>query len=194
MSLWRWGGEGGWVHSCNIDWWIMVGLGSSNKKVCDNKIPPDPLLSRFESQRNIVVTVHVQSGTVVHTLDFIIVYLHPSHYIYIWGGSCKGGYPSRQDINQGAKKVIFKACHSGKLKREYTSPNVISTSPKNILMSRIAFTVLLQFEFLKKLHLPIRQVKNKISFASPIAKSTSPGLSDSTFFAFCQCYNKKERK
>ena len=181
------GGEGGWVRSCNIDWWIMVGLGSSNKKVCDNKIPPDPLLSRFEPQRNIVVTVHVQSGTVVHTLDFIIVYLHHSHYIYIWGGSCKGGYPSRQDINQGVKKVIFKACHSGKLKLEYTSPNVISTSPKNILISRIAFTVLLQFEFLKKLHLPIRQVKNKISFASPIAKSTSPGLSDSTFFAFCQC-------
>ena len=113
-------------YSCNIDWWIMVGLGSSNKKVCDNKIPPNPLLSRFESQGNIVVTVHVQSGTVVHTLDFIIVYLHHSHYIYIWGGSCKGGYPSRQDINQGVKKVIFKACHSGKLKLEYNSPNVIN--------------------------------------------------------------------
>ena len=44
---------------------------------------------------------------------------------------------------QGARKVIFKACHSGKLNLEYTSPNVISTSPKNILMSRIDFTVLL---------------------------------------------------
>ena len=183
MSLWHWRSG----DTAAIDWWIMVGLGSSNKKVCDNKIPPNPLLSRFESQRNIVVTVHVQSGTVVHTLDFIIVYLHPSHYIYIRGGSCKGGYPSRQDINQGAKKVIFKACHSGKLKLEYTSPNVISTSPKNILMSRIHFTVLLQFEFLKKLHLPIGQVKNKILFTSPIAKSISPALSDSTFFAFCQC-------
>ena len=30
----------------------------------------------------------------------------------------------------GAKKVIFKACHSGKLKLAYNSPNVISTSPK----------------------------------------------------------------
>ena len=29
--------------------------------------------------------------------------------------------------NQGAKKVIFKACHSGKLKLAYASPNVIST-------------------------------------------------------------------
>ena len=29
-----------------------------------------------------------------------------------------------------AKKVIFKACHSGKLKLTFTSPNIISTSPK----------------------------------------------------------------
>ena len=33
---------------------------------------------------------------------------------------------------QGAKKVIFKACHLGKLKLAYTIPNVISTSSKNI--------------------------------------------------------------
>ena len=44
---------------------------------------------------------------------------------------------------QGAKKVIFRACHSGKLKLAYTSANVISTSPQNVLMSRIDFTVLL---------------------------------------------------
>ena len=44
---------------------------------------------------------------------------------------------------QGAKKVIFKAFHLGKLKLAYTSPNVISASPKNILMRRIDFTVLL---------------------------------------------------
>ena len=46
-------------------------------------------------------------------------------------------------LTQGAKKVVFKACHSGKLKLACTSPNVISTSPKKILMSRIDFTVLL---------------------------------------------------
>ena len=155
----------------------MVGLGSSNKNVCDNKIPPNPLLSRFESQRNIVVTVHVQSGTVVHTPDFIIVYYCTIHTISTYEG----------DPAKGDTQVIFKSCHSGRLKLEYTSPNVISTSPKNILMSRIHFTVLLQFEFLKKLHLPIGQVKNKILFTSPIAKSISPMLSDSTFFAFCQC-------
>ena len=36
---------------------------------------------------------------------------------------------------QGAKKVIFTACHSGKLKLTFTSPNIISCSPKNVLMS-----------------------------------------------------------
>ena len=44
---------------------------------------------------------------------------------------------------QGAKKVIFTACHSGKLKLAFTSPNVILTSPKNVLKSRNEFTVLL---------------------------------------------------
>ena len=38
---------------------------------------------------------------------------------------------------QGAKKVTFTACHLGKLKLTFTSPNIISTSPKNVLMSRL---------------------------------------------------------
>jgi len=63
---------------------------------------------------------------------------------------------------QGAKKIIFTACHSGKMKLAFTSPDVISTSPKSFLTSRIDFTVLLLFEFLKKCHLPIGQVKNII--------------------------------
>ena len=63
---------------------------------------------------------------------------------------------------QGAKKIIFIACHPGKLKLAFTSPDVISTNPKSFLMSRIYFTVLLLFEFLKKHHLPVGQVKNRI--------------------------------
>ena len=64
--------------------------------------------------------------------------------------------------NQGAKKIIFTACHSGKLKLAFTSPDVISTSPQNFLTSRIDCTVLLFIEFLKKHHLPVGQVKNRI--------------------------------
>ena len=37
-------------------------------------------------------------------------------------------------IVQGAKKIIFTACPSGKLKLAFTSPDVISTSPKNVLL------------------------------------------------------------
>ena len=36
-------------------------------------------------------------------------------------------------LNQGANKIIFTACPSGKLKLAFTSPDVISTSPKNVL-------------------------------------------------------------
>ena len=64
---------------------------------------------------------------------------------------------------QGAKKIIFTACHSGKLKLALTSPDVISTSPKNFLTSRIDFTVILLFEFLKKHYLPVGQVKNRVN-------------------------------
>ena len=72
------------------------------------------------------------------------------------------------------ESFLFTACHSGKLKLTFTSPDVISTSCKNFLTSRTDFTVILNlsFEFLKK-H----------QFTSPIAKSTSPELLDTTFFA-----------
>ena len=76
-----------------------------------------------------------------------------------------------QLINQGAKKVIVTACHSGKLKLTFTSPNIISTSPKNVLMSRLIS------KFFGNLN------SSKQKFTCPIAKSTSPGLSDTTFFA-----------
>ena len=91
--------------------------------------------------------------------------------------------------SQVAKKIIFTACHSGKLELALTSPDVISTSPKNFLTSRIDFTVLLLLKFLEKHHLPSGKLKTE--FTSPIAKSTSPGLSDTTFFAcwLCNCSN-----
>ena len=58
-------------------------------------------------------------------------------------------------VDQGAKKIIFTACLSGKLKLAFTtSPDIISTSPKSFLTSRIDFTVLLLFKLLKKYHLP----------------------------------------
>ena len=65
-------------------------------------------------------------------------------------------------VLQGTKKVILTACDSGKLKLAFTSPNVISTSPRRFLTSRIDFIVLLLFEMLKRPHLPVGQVNNRI--------------------------------
>ena len=64
-------------------------------------------------------------------------------------------YIGKTKDTQGAKKIIFTACHSGKPKLAFTSPYFISTSPKSFLTSRVDFTVLLLFEFLKKNHLPV---------------------------------------
>ena len=76
--------------------------------------------------------------------------------------------------NQGAKKIIFTACPSGKLKLAFTSPDVISTSPKNFCYSNSSQNI------------TCPSGKLKTEFTSPIAKSTSPRLSDSTFFARCK--------
>ena len=66
------------------------------------------------------------------------------------------------DDNQGAKKIIFTACHSGKLKLAFTSPDVISTSPKNLWLAKLISQFLMLFKSLKSHHLPVGQVNNRI--------------------------------
>ena len=53
-------------------------------------------------------------------------------------------------------------------------------------MSRTYFTVLLLFKFLKNITCPSGKLRTE--FTSPIAKSTSPGLLDTAFFARCVCH------
>ena len=54
------------------------------------------------------------------------------------------------------KSFLFTACHSGKLKLAFTSPDVISTSCKNFLTSRTDFTVIPRYLNSSKKHqLPI---------------------------------------
>ena len=91
---------------------------------------------------------------------------------------------------QGAKEVIFTACHLGKLKLAFTSPDIIWTSPKSFLMSRIDFTVLPLFEYCSK-NITCLLGKLKTEFTSAIAKSSSPSLSDTTFFARCYIWQNK---
>ena len=68
-------------------------------------------------------------------------YMYNFEFIIFLSGSVREAYV----YMQGAKKIIFTACHSGKLKLAFTIPDVISTSPKNFLISRIDLTVLLLF-------------------------------------------------
>ena len=49
-----------------------------------------------------------------------------------------------------------------KLKLTFTSPNIISTSPKNVLTSRLISQFFCNLNSSKKIHLPIGQVYNKI--------------------------------
>ena len=82
---------------------------------------------------------------------------------------------------QGAKKAIFTAYHSGTLKLTFTSPNIISASAKNVLMSRLISQFFFNLNSPKNLTCLLGKLITE--FSSPIAKSTSPGLSDTTFFA-----------
>ena len=81
----------------------------------------------------------------------------------------------------GAKKVTFTVCHSGKLKLTFTSPNIISTSPKSVLMSRLISQFFCNLNSSKNFTCPSGKLTTE--FTSPIAKSTSYGLLDTTFFA-----------
>ena len=96
----------------------------------------------------------------------------------------KGNLGSKIEVcKQGAKKVIFTAWHSGKLKLAFTSPNIISTSPKSVLMRRLISQFFCNLNSSKNFTCP--SGKSRTAFTSPIAKSTSPGLPDTTFFARC---------
>ena len=99
---------------------------------------------------------------------------------------CSGPPPVYQDfsmLHQGANKVIFTACHSGKLELTFTSPNIISTSPKSVLMSRSISQFFCNLNSSKNFTCLLGKLRTE--FSSLIAKSTSPGLSDTTFFAHC---------
>ena len=69
--------------------------------------------------------------------------------------------------HQGAKKDSFMACHLGKLL-------LVCTSPKTFFISSIDYS-----------SSAIWISQKRTEFTSPIAKSTSPRLSDTTFFARC---------
>ena len=84
---------------------------------------------------------------------------------------------------QGAKKIIFTACHSGKLQLAFTSPNIIilQLAPKAFWWVELISQFFCYSNCSKNITCP-----SKTEFISLIAKSNSPGLSDiKSFFAHC---------
>ena len=63
----------------------------------------------------------------------------------------------------------------------FTSPIIISTSPKNVLMSRLTSQFFCNLNSSKNFTCPLGKLIT--GFTSPIAKSSSPGVSDTTLFA-----------
>ena len=82
--------------------------------------------------------------------------------------------------NSGCKEVMFTACHSDELELTFTSPNIISTSPKSVWWAdwfRSSSVIWIP----QKTSLACMMGKLRKEFSSPIAKSTSPGPSDTYF-------------
>ena len=97
--------------------------------------------------------------------------------IYFWV------YAKYYVCTQGAKKSIFTACHSGKLKLAFTSPNVISTSPKAFWRAELISQFFFNFKSSKNITCPSGKLRTE--FTCPKGNFTSPGLYDTTFFARC---------
>ena len=103
----------------------------------------------------------------------------PGALIYFW-------YLNGGVLIQGAKKVGFTACQSGKLLLVCTSPTVFKVAQKKFYMSSTDCSSSV-FEFppppQKKTTCPLDKFRTR--FTSPIEKSTSPRLLDTTSFARC---------
>ena len=85
----------------------------------------------------------------------------------------------------GCKESHFYSLPFGKLKLTL-SPNIFSTSPKNVFDEQNwSHSSFFFWNFTKNFTCPLGKLRTE--FTSPIAKSSSPGLSDTTFFARWLC-------
>ena len=115
-------------------------------------------------------------------------------YIIGWGpftfniGYFKGAVSQNLSISKlwetrGAKKIIFTACHSGKLKLAFTSPDVIQLAPKTFWLAELISQFFCYSNSSEKITCPSGKLKAEFNNITP--KSTGPGLSDTSFFAPC---------
>ena len=83
---------------------------------------------------------------------------------------------------QGAKKIIFTAYHSGKLKLAFIlAQTSFQLAPKAFWWAELISQFFYYLNSSKNITCLLGKLKKE--FTSPIAKSTSPWLSDTSFFA-----------
>ena len=85
----------------------------------------------------------------------------------------------RVSFLQGAKKVIFTACHSGKLKKALLAQMSFQLAPKAFWRAELISQLFFSLNSSKNITCPLGKLRTE--FTSPIAKSTSPGQSDTNF-------------
>ena len=76
-------------------------------------------------------------------------------------------------VFQGAKKIIFTACLSGKLKVEFTSPDIISNCPKPFSRAELISQFFCYSNSSKSITCPSGKLKTE--FTCPIAKPRAIG-------------------
>ena len=103
-----------------------------------------------------------------------------SFVMFVYSTAFQGVFIKNNYLSSGCKSHFYR-CHLGRLKLTFTGPNIISTSPKNVLMSRLISQFFCNLNSSKNFTCPSGKLITELT--SLIAKSTSPRLSDTTFFA-----------
>ena len=90
------------------------------------------LLFTFSLRGNLFSAVTTETVLFIYNDDNQILLFYPrQEYKQSCNNKSDLRLPDISEGEQGAKKIIFTACHSSKLKLASTSPDVISTSPKS---------------------------------------------------------------
>ena len=71
---------------------------------------------------------------------------------------------------QGAKKVIFTACHLDKLKLAFTSPDVISTSPEHFWEAELILQFFCNLNSSNNIAYPLGKFRTKCTCTLPDSK------------------------
>ena len=117
-----------------------------------------------------------------HQRFYSILFAQSKETIQVWNSESSINKFQKEKYYQSAKKIIFTACHLRKLKLAFTiAQTSFQLAPKAFCRAELISHFFCYSNSSK--NITCLAGKLKTDFTSPIGKSTSPGLSDTTFFA-----------